>query len=75
MRVSGHNTFTVPAGLDSYAPERVTITCPAGKVFNRVSVVPDNTVADAVVELWALKMGGDPTNDAHFYFAHTVEQA
>lgn len=75
MILSGHNSFVVPGTLDQYAPERVTITCPVGRVFNRVSVVPDNTVADAVVELWALKAGGDPTNDDHFYFAHTVEQS
>lgn len=75
MRVSGQNTFTVPAGAGSYAPERITIACPEGRVFNRVSVVPDNTVAAAVVELWALKAGGDPANDAHFFFAHTVSQS
>lgn len=68
---SGSKSFTVPAGAGSYAPEFLNLVKPnqdgAFENLLGVTVLVESGVAAAVVELWLLKRGGDPTNDAHFF--------
>jgi hypothetical protein len=68
---TGTVNFTVPAGAGSYAPETLSL-CKSNAAAARdaligVTALIEQGVATAVVELWLLKRGGDPTNSAHFF--------
>jgi hypothetical protein len=68
---SGSKSFTLGAGVGTYAPERLNL-CKASQneaYQNLIGVTAliESGVATAVLELWLLKRGGDPTNDAHFF--------
>lgn len=67
---SGSKNFTVPVGAGTYAPERLTLAkASQSQAYDSligVTALIEQGVAAAVLELWLLKRGGDPTNDAHF---------
>lgn len=68
---TGTQNFTVPAGAGSYAPEFFTLAKSSASAA-RDSLIGTTAliiqgVATAVLELWLLKQGGDPTNNAHFF--------
>ena len=64
-------SFTVPAGAGSYAPERLQFSgrtaSDAPSNITSLTALVEATVASAVYEIWLLKVGGDPTNDAHYF--------
>lgn len=69
-------TFAVPAGAGSYAPERITFApssadVPASGLLG-ATVLIESAPAAAVVELFLLKVGGDPTVDADYILFKTA---
>jgi hypothetical protein len=68
---SGTQDFTVSAVADEYAPERLNLckltAAEAYESLIGVTALVEAGVAAAVVELWLLKRGGDPADDAHFF--------
>lgn len=68
----GSQSFTVPATAGNYATERLSLTrqntslAPANLV-GVTALIESNTATGASLELWVLKVGGDPTNDAHYF--------
>ena len=71
--------FTVPAGAGSYAPERIQLNSQNASVkselVERVTAVVEAVVATAVAELWLLKPGADPTNDANYALYSSIANA
>lgn len=70
-------SFTVPAGAGSYdtAVYLKPATYAAGSnvpAVDGVTILVEAGVATAVVELWCLKAGGNPTTDADYYFGRTI---
>lgn len=67
-------SFTVPAGSGQYAPEAITLAqgsaAGAGKPqLLGVTALIEAAIANAVVELWLLKIGGDPTANGDYFFS------
>lgn len=74
----GRLSFTVPAGAGAYAPEELFLKIldmtSAGGLYSKIRtlrILVENLVATAVVEVWILRQGGDPTNAAHWFFSGT----
>lgn len=71
-------TFTVPATAGQYAPERLNLNShqPPSAVLTSpllgVTALIESAPASAEIELWLLRLGGDPTNDAEFFFFDTT---
>jgi hypothetical protein len=68
-------SFTVPAGAGGYAPEEVYLKVletdtPKGlyQKVRALRILIEALVATAVVEVWILRQGGDPSNAAHWFF-------
>ena len=70
---SANQSFTVPVTAGNYAPEEVllgsTVAGVPSIILDDVTVDIEAFVATAVLELWLLKVGGDPTNAAHYFFS------
>jgi hypothetical protein len=69
-------SFAVPVTATNYAPERIWI-CRGdlglrGMTIARVTALVEAAVATAVLELWMLKDGADPTQDASYFFYSTI---
>lgn len=69
-------SFAVPVGAGAYAPERIWI-CRGdlnlrGMAIARVTALVTALVATAVLELWMLKDGADPTADASYFFYSAI---
>jgi hypothetical protein len=67
----GTQTFVVPAGAGSYAPQRLTFA-KSNTDMGPVSLLAATAlvtaaVTAAVIELWLLEFGGDPTSDADWF--------
>lgn len=74
----GRISFTVPAGAGAYAPEELFLKildmASPGGLYHRVRqlrILVENLIATAVVEVWILRQGGDPTNNAHWFNSGT----
>jgi hypothetical protein len=68
-------SFAVPVGAGAYAPERISINRPSSQVaaeslgIKSIEALIEAVVAASVLELWLLKVGGDPTADADHFFS------
>jgi hypothetical protein len=65
-------TFTVPATNGQYAAEVITLAgtadVPSRPLYAITALVETlGGATGAVVELWLLRSGGDPTNAAHYF--------
>jgi hypothetical protein len=72
FEASARQSFTVPVTSGQYAPEVITVSR-TGRGVTDLSALIEQAVANAVLELWLLKIGGDPTQSAdYFYSAFSV---
>jgi hypothetical protein len=63
--------FTVPGTSGQYAPERIVMASPSSATLSPsllgVTALIESAPASAAIELWLLRVGGDPTNDSDFF--------
>lgn len=63
-------TFTVPATSGQYAPERLQLNSQRSSVQSvgllGVTALIESAPSGAAIELWLLRVGGDPMNDADY---------
>lgn len=75
-RFSERKSFAVPAGAGSYAPERITFGSASTSVPNAgllgVTAVVESYPANAVLELWLLKIGGIVGTDADYFLYKSI---
>lgn len=69
-------SFTIPAGAGTYAPERIYV-CRGdlglrGMTIARITALVTQLVATAVLELWMLKDGADPSLDASYFLYSAI---
>lgn len=71
---SARASFTVPAGAGAYAPEELFLKVQetdtaegAYRKIRRLRMLLETLVATAVIEVWALRAGGDVKNAAHWF--------
>lgn len=69
-------SFTVPGGAGAYAVEEMYLKVletdtPKGlyQKIRQLRILIEALIATAVVEIWILRQGGDPSNAAHWFFA------
>lgn len=73
-------TFTVPATAGQYAPERIQLNSQSASVVTPTllgaTALIEAAPASAALELWLLRVNGDPTNDAdyHLYDSTTASK-
>lgn len=69
-------TFVVPVTAGNYAPEVITFAASANGSVSPgllgVTVLVEAAVAAAVIELWLLKVGGDPTLNGSYFLHQTL---
>jgi hypothetical protein len=76
------STFVVPVGAGGYAPEEIFLKVlepsSAGGLYHKIRtlrILIEALIATAVVEVWVLRVGGDPTNAAHWFFSGVSHNA
>lgn len=67
-------SFTVPAGAGAYAPEEIYLKLPESNVpaglydlVSQLRILIEALIATAVVEVWILRMGGDPSSAGDWF--------
>lgn len=67
-------SFAVPVGAGGYAPEELFLKVqetdvPEGayRKIRQLRILIENLIATAVIEVWALRHGGDVKNAAHWF--------
>ena len=65
-------SFTVPAGAGSYAPEVIQFAGQTATDIGQLAIIAltpliEATVATAVYEIWLLKVGADPTQAGNYF--------
>jgi hypothetical protein len=56
-------SFTVPVTSGNYAPEKLDL---GGRAVLELSLLIEALPAGAALEVWFLRVSGDPTNAAHY---------
>lgn len=62
--------FNVPATAGQYANEFFVFRSAGNVLTGHIAVVLESVMpTGAIMDIWALKPGGDPRNDAHYFYA------
>lgn len=62
-------SFTVDATTGDYAPERITLADPEGRIFEGLSLLCTEALAGAKADLFVLPFGADKTIDVEWIAA------
>jgi hypothetical protein len=70
---SARTSFTVPATSGQYATQRIQLAPPSAAVTGvplyGVTALIESAPAGAVLELWLMRVEGDPATDASFFYS------
>jgi hypothetical protein len=76
MSDAKRHTFAIPADADEYAPTELMLDEGAGdRPIYDLSVLVESLPADAVIEVWLLRVGGTAGTEGHWINSGTAYDA